>query len=122
MPPGIVVYALLLSLVSVSARTLLLPVLSLSVAGHPGFGVLWIGSYMLVYSQVVLPVPGGAGAVDLAFLGGMAGQPGPQAPVLLVAWRTYSLGIATALGGALAVHRFGARPLWVLLRSRTTGT
>jgi uncharacterized membrane protein YbhN (UPF0104 family) len=117
-PPLTFACIALLSAVTVSARTLLLPVLALGVPDHAGFGVLWVGSYMLVYSQLVLPVPAGAGAVDLAFLGGVAGDPGPSATALLIAWRGYSLGIATAAGTALALHRFGARPLLALARSR----
>jgi len=117
-PPATLAGIALLSMVTVSARTLLLPVLALGVPDHAGFGVLWVGSYMMVYSQLVLPLPAGAGAVDLAFLGGVAGDPGANAAALLIAWRGYSLGIATVAGTALAVHRFGARPLLDLVRSR----
>jgi hypothetical protein len=73
---------------------------------------------MMVYSQFLLPVPGGAGAVDLAFLGGVAGDPGPSATALLITWRAYSLGLATVSGTALALHRFGARPLLDLVRRK----
>jgi uncharacterized membrane protein YbhN (UPF0104 family) len=111
-------YSAFLSGFSVCARTLLLPLLVLAVPGHAGFGVLWLGSYMMVYSQLLLPVPAGAGAVDLAFLGGVAGDPGSSAAALLIAWRGYSLGVATVVGTALALHRFGARPLVGLIRGR----
>ena len=111
-------YAVLLSVVSVSCRTLLLPLLAIAVPGHADFGVIWVGSFMMGYSQLLLPTPGGAGAVELAFLGGMAGDPGSSPAPLLIAWRSYSLGVATVIGTALALHRFGARPLLALVRER----
>lgn len=118
MPRATLYYAVLLSLVSVSSRTLLLPLLAIAVPGHAEFGVIWVGSFMMGYSQLLLPTPGGAGAVELAFLGGLAGDPGSSPAPLLIAWRAYSLGVATVLGTALALHRFGARPLLVLVRER----
>ena len=117
-PPATFAAVALLSGFSVGARTLLLPLLALAVPEHASFGVLWVGSYMMVYSQLLLPVPGGAGAVDLAFLGGVAGDPGSGATGLLITWRVYSLGIATVTGTALALHRFGARPLLDLVRRK----
>lgn len=98
------------SLVNVAGRTLMLPVLALTLPEHPPFGVLLVGSFVLLYSQLLLPTPAGAGAVDLAFLGGAAGDLGGGASLLL-AWRFYSVGAGALLGVGLAVHRFGIRPL-----------
>ena len=117
--PRVTLYSgVLLSIVSVCSRTLLLPLLAIAMPGHADFGVIWVGSFMMGYSQLLLPIPGGAGAVELAFLGGVAGDPGSSAAPLLIAWRGYSLGIATVVGTALALHRFGARPLLALVRDR----
>ena len=118
MPRATLVSAVLLSVVSVSSRTLLLPLLAVAVPGHADFGVIWVGSFMMGYSQLLLPTPGGAGAVELAFLGGMAGDPGASPAPLLVAWRGYSLGVATVIGTALALQRYGARPVLTLVRDR----
>jgi uncharacterized membrane protein YbhN (UPF0104 family) len=118
MPRVTLCYAVLLSVVSVSSRTLLLPLLAVAIPGHADFGVIWVGSFMMGYSQLLLPTPGGAGAVELAFLGGVAGDPGSSPAPLLVAWRAYSLGVATVLGTALALHRYGARPVLALVRDR----
>jgi uncharacterized membrane protein YbhN (UPF0104 family) len=98
------------SLVNVASRTLVLPVLALSLPDHPPLGVLLVGSFMLLYSQLVLPTPAGIGAVDLALLGGAAGDLSGGAPLLL-AWRFYTVGGGMLLGLALALHAFGGRPL-----------
>ena len=37
-----------------------------------------LGSFALLYSQLVLPTPSGAGAVELGFLGGSGGRPGSR--------------------------------------------
>jgi len=107
------------SLFNVVARTLMLPVLALSLPSHPPIGVMLVGSFVLLYSQLVLPTPAGAGAVDLAFLGGMAGNLGPGEAGLLVAWRFYTVGGGALLGVALALHTFGVRPLVDAVRSVT---
>ncbi len=98
------------SAANVVARTLMLPVLALSLPEHPPFGVLLVGSFVLLYSQLLLPTPAGVGAVDLAFLGGAAGDLGGGAGLLL-AWRFYTVGAGTLLGLGLALLRFGIRPL-----------
>jgi uncharacterized membrane protein YbhN (UPF0104 family) len=68
------------------------------------------GSFVLLYSQLVLPTPAGAGAVDLGFLSGMAGDLGAGNAALLIAWRFYTVGAGTLLGLGLAAHYFGVRP------------
>jgi hypothetical protein len=118
MPRTTLYSGVLLSIVSVCSRTLLLPLLALAIPGHAEFGVIWVGSFMMGYSQLLLPIPAGAGAVELAFLGGVAGDPGSSAATLLIAWRGYSLGVATVVGTALALHRYGVRLLLALARAR----
>jgi uncharacterized membrane protein YbhN (UPF0104 family) len=71
-----------------------------------------LGSFALLYSQMVLPTPSGAGAVELGFLGGAAGDLGTGTGWLLLAWRFYTNGIGVLLGIALAVHAYG----WPVLR------
>ena len=81
-----------LSLFNVVARTLMLPLLAMTLPTHPSLGVMAVGSFVLLYSQLVLPTPAGAGAVDLGFLAGMAGNLGEAPPTagrvaLLHRWR-----------------------------------
>ena len=54
----------------------------------------------------------GAGAVELGFLGGAAGDLGAEQGWLLLAWRVYTNGIGVVLGVALAAHIYG----WPALR------
>lgn len=105
------------SFINVAARTLMLPVLALSLPTHPPPGVLLVGSFILLYSQLFLPTPAGAGAVDLGFLGGVAGNLGPTDTSLLLAWRFYTVGGGALLGLVLAVHTFGLRPIIEAVRS-----
>lgn len=101
------------SLYNVLARVAVLPLLALTLPTHPPFGILLLGSFALLYSQLVLPTPAGVGAVDLGFLAGVAGNLGPNAPGLLLAWRIYTVGIGTGIGILLAVRALG----WPALRS-----
>lgn len=96
-----------LSFVNIASRTALLPVLALSLDHPPSLATLVVGSFTLIYGQLFLPTPAGAGAVELGFLGGAAGALGTEAPWLLVAWRVYSSGIGAALGIWFAVRMFG---------------
>jgi uncharacterized membrane protein YbhN (UPF0104 family) len=100
-----------LSLFNVVARTLMLPLLAMTLPGHPPLGVMAVGSFVLLYSQLLLPTPAGAGAVELGFLSGVAGDLGHAPTWLLVAWRFYSVGAGALLGAVLAVATFGLRPI-----------
>lgn len=100
-----------LSFVNVLSRTLMLPVLAQTLPQHPPFGVMMVGSFVLLYSQLVLPMPGGVGAVDLGFLSGLAGDLGPGRTELLLAWRFYTVGAGALLGLGLAIGTMGVGPL-----------
>jgi uncharacterized membrane protein YbhN (UPF0104 family) len=96
-----------LSLVNVVTRVALLPVLALTLPDPPALPVLIVGSFALIYAQMILPTPGGAGAVEFGFLGGAAGNLGDDSSHLLLAWRFYANGIGTILGVWLAVRHYG---------------
>jgi uncharacterized membrane protein YbhN (UPF0104 family) len=100
-----------LSLFNVVARTLMLPLLAMTLPVHPPFGVMAVGSFVLLYSQLVLPTPAGVGAVEFGFLSGMAGDLGDAPTPLLLAWRLYTVGAGALLGAGLAVASFGIRPI-----------
>lgn len=93
-----------LTAVSMALRTAILPVLA---AAHSGpaaaaVGSLILGSFALLYGQLLLPTPAGAGAVELGFVGGFAGTMSPGAlAALLVAWRVYTLIVPAGLGALL---------------------
>lgn len=111
-PPSVVVVGALLSFYNIAGRTLVLPLLASTFPQHPPFGVMMLGSFALLYSQLLLPMPAGAGAVDFGFLAGVAGDLGPASGGLLVAWRLYTVGLGAILGVAIAVHTLG----WAAIR------
>lgn len=111
-PRWVIAAGVPLSLYNIVGRTMVLPLLAMTLPGHPAFGVMLLGSFALLYSQLLLPMPAGAGAVDFGFLAGMAGNLGSGSAGLLLAWRFYTVGLGAALGAALAVHAFG----WAALR------
>ena len=105
-----VLRAATLTTLSMAARTAILPLLA---AGLPGLDVraVILGSFALLYGQLAVPTPAGAGAVELGFVGGFAQSMSPRAlAALLLAWRLYTLLLGAALGGVLAATTaLGAR-------------
>jgi uncharacterized membrane protein YbhN (UPF0104 family) len=112
MPRWPLVASLPLSFINLATRVAILPVLALTLADPPPMGPLALGSFALLYSQLVLPTPSGAGAVELGFLGGAAGDLGSGEAWLLVAWRFYTNGVGVLLGIVLAARVYG----WPALR------
>ena len=96
-----------LTLVNLVSRVAILPVLALALPHPPPLGPAAVGSFALLYSQLLLPTPSGAGAIELGFLSGVAGELGPQAAWLLLGWRIYSNGVSIVLGTWLAGQEFG---------------
>ena len=111
-PLWVVLVGGLLSFYNIVGRTLVLPLLASTFPQHPPFGVMLLGSFALLYSQLLLPMPAGAGAVDFGFLSGVAGDLGPASGGLLVAWRLYTVGLGAILGVAIAAHTLG----WAAIR------
>ena len=104
-----------LSFINLASRVAILPVLAATLPSAPPLGLMLIGSFALLYSQLILPSPSGAGAVELGFLGGAAGNLGSGEAKLLLAWRFYTTGVGLVIGVLLAGHRFGWRALrgWI---------
>jgi uncharacterized membrane protein YbhN (UPF0104 family) len=112
MPRWPLIASIPMSFVNLATRVAILPVLALTLPDPPAMGPLTVGSFALLYSQLVLPTPSGAGAVELGFLGGAAGELGPSEGSLLFAWRMYTNGIGVILGVVLAARIYG----WAALR------
>jgi uncharacterized membrane protein YbhN (UPF0104 family) len=100
-----------LSLIAILARVAILPVLALSLPSPPPVTLVIFGSFTLLYSQMVLPTPSGAGVVELGFLGGAAGTLNSEG-WLLLAWRFYTTGLGVLLGVWFAAKIYG----WPALR------
>jgi uncharacterized membrane protein YbhN (UPF0104 family) len=112
MPMWPLVASIPMSFVNLAARVAILPVLASTLPEAPPLGPMLVGSFALLYSQLVLPTPSGAGAVELGFLGGAAGDLGDGSGWLLLAWRIYTNGLGVVLGVVLAAHVYG----WPALR------
>lgn len=121
LPAPLVAGATALTALSMMARIAILPVL---VSGHPEIdrGALVVGSFALLYGQLFLPTPAGAGGVELGFIAGFRGTlTGRELAGLLVAWRVYTLILGAALGGALLARGALGR-LWTSSRYRSTSS
>ena len=114
MPRWPLIASMPLTLLSAAARIAILPVLALTLSYDLPLGPVVVGSFMLLYSQLLLPTPAGAGVVELGFLGGAAGEMGADETSLLIAWRFYTTILGVVLGILLAGHRYG----WALLLAR----
>jgi uncharacterized membrane protein YbhN (UPF0104 family) len=116
MPRWPLIASLPLTAVNIMSRVAILPVLASTLPDPPALGPMLLGSFALLYSQLVLPTPSGAGAVELGFLGGAAGDLGDNQGWLLLAWRFYTNGVGVLLGVWLAARIYGWPALRRLLR------
>jgi uncharacterized membrane protein YbhN (UPF0104 family) len=118
LPVAALILSVPLSFLNLATRVAILPVLALTLPHPPAPGPLSVGSFALLYSQLVLPTPSGAGAVELGFVSGAAGELGRAEGWLLLLWRFYTNGIGIVLGVALAARIYGWRVLGALARRR----
>jgi hypothetical protein len=81
---------------------------------------MFLVSFMLIHSQIAMPTPAGAGAIDVAVLGGEAGV-ATHAAAVLVWWRVYATLIPIAVGFAFGTAIYG-RLVWRLLPRGRSGT
>jgi uncharacterized membrane protein YbhN (UPF0104 family) len=103
-----------LTVVDVLTRIALLPLLALTVPNAPPADVLAIASFAMLYGQIAMPTPGGAGIVDMGLMGGAAGNLGSGAGDIVFWWRVYTVGGHMLLAGPalwwrLRHHRLAAR-------------
>ena len=98
MPMWPLVASLPLSFLNLATRVADSPGARAHAAVAARLGPMLLGSFALLYSQLVLPTPSGAGAVELGFLGGAAGDLGERAGWLLLAWRFYTNGVGRGAG------------------------
>ena len=122
MPRWPLLASLPLSAVAIVTRIAILPVLVMTLPAPPPLEPVIFGSFALLYSQMVLPTPSGAGVVELGFLGGAAGELGAGEGWVLLAWRFYTNGIGVVLGVWLAAGIYGWPFLRKLIRGRAPAT
>jgi uncharacterized membrane protein YbhN (UPF0104 family) len=107
-----------LALVSAACRVAVLPVLAQMLPDPPSFSVLAMSSFALIYGQLFLPTPGGAGAVELAFSSGAAGDLGGSFGWVFILWRAFTTGIPVLVGLGLAIPHYGLPAVKRVLRGR----
>jgi len=107
-----------LTVINIGVRVAILPLLALLLVSPPPLGATVVGSYFLLYSQAILPTPAGAGAVELSFLGGAAGNLGHAEATLLVTWRIYTTLLGVLLGLVLGLYRYGWDVVPAAIRER----
>lgn len=116
MPRTIAGTCLALSAVSLAARLSIFPVLALAAPHPPSLGVATLASFGLLYGQLAIPTPSGAGAVDVAVLKGMAGVSAGASTVLAV-WRLYTTVLVVIAGVIVGAAAYG-RSIFSILRFR----
>ncbi|MBW8771680.1 MAG: flippase-like domain-containing protein [Gemmatimonadetes bacterium] len=123
MPAAPVALAALFAFFNLASRTAILPVLLATLPDPPRFGPALLGSFALLYSQLLLPTPSGVGVVDLGLLAGAAGGVGDDGLGILAWWRFYTTIVGVVVGAWFAVRDFGWGALRnVLRRGRASPT
>jgi uncharacterized membrane protein YbhN (UPF0104 family) len=107
-----------LTLLGLAARVAILPVLALTLPFPPPMGPLTFGSFALLYAQILVPTPSGAGVIDLGFVGGAVGDLGEHHRKLLLIWRFYTTAAVVAIGVIVAVRVYGPALVAWLARRR----
>lgn len=98
-----------LTIVDVVSRLALLPMLAVNVVGSPPPDVLAMASFAMLYGQIAMPTPGGAGIVDLGLMGGAAGNLGVEAGAIVMWWRVYTAGVHMLLCVPALMWRLSGR-------------
>lgn len=107
-----------LTLLGLAARVAILPVLALTLQFPPPMGPLTFGSFALLYAQILVPTPSGAGVIDLGFVGGAVGDLGEHHRHLLLIWRVYTTFAVVGIGVVVALRVYGAAAVMALARRR----
>ncbi|MEO6211718.1 MAG: lysylphosphatidylglycerol synthase transmembrane domain-containing protein [Gemmatimonadaceae bacterium] len=107
-----------LTLLGLAARVAILPVLALTLPFPPPMGPLTFGSFALLYAQILVPTPSGAGLIDIGFVGGAVGNLGDHHKQLLHIWRFYTFYAVVGIGAIVAIRTYGAAAVSALERWR----
>jgi len=100
---------IILTAISIAARSLILPALAMDLRPHPPFAPMFFGSLALLHAPLVVPLPSGGGGIEVAFLSGFAGDFGGRQVSMLVLWRFYTTILLAVLGGIALIRSVGYR-------------
>lgn len=119
MPMWMLAASLPLTLINLGARVAILPVLVSTLPDPPALGAVTMASFALLYSQLILPTPSGAGAVELGFQVGAAGDLQGGEGNLNFIWRIYTAIVLVVLGVVLGGVKYGSEFVgWLRRRAR----
>jgi uncharacterized membrane protein YbhN (UPF0104 family) len=118
MPAWPLLAAAPITLLGLGARVAILPVLALTLPFPPPMGPLTFGSFALLYAQVLVPTPSGAGVIDLGFVGGAVGNLGEHHRHLLLIWRVYTTAAVVGIGVIVALKAYGVAAVSALTKWR----
>jgi uncharacterized protein (TIRG00374 family) len=91
-----------LTAVSMASRVAILPVLLWGAGALRDPLSVMVGSFALIYAQLLLPTPAGVGGVELGFVLGVAPlMPPASVARLLLVWRVVTVGVPAGLGAVL---------------------
>jgi len=107
-----------LTLLGLGARVAILPILAMTLPFPPPMGPLTFGSFALLYAQVLVPTPSGAGVIDLGFVGGAVGNLGEHHRHLLLIWRMYTTAAVVGIGVIVALKAYGVAAVLALSKWR----
>lgn len=108
---GLMLVALLFSILHILARLVTLPIIVYSYGGDVASGPLILWPLVLLYGAAVSPAPGGGGVVELAFKAALGGTlPARLLGASLIWWRVYTFYIYIVIG-AIAAGRTVMRTL-----------
>ncbi len=100
---------MILTAISIAARSLILPALAMDLRPRPPFAPMFFGALALLHAPLVLPLPSGGGGIEVAFLSGFAGDFGEHQVGMLVLWRFYTTILLAVLGGIALIRSVGYR-------------
>ena len=118
MPLWMVLASVPLTLVNLGARVAILPVLVSTLPDPPPLGAVTMASFALLYSQLILPTPSGAGAVELGFQVGAAGDLHGGEGNLNFIWRVYTAIVLVVAGVILGGIKYGSEFIGWVRRKR----
>lgn len=100
---GLMLTALLFSILHVLSRLLALPIIVYTYGEHAPLSALVLWPMALLYGAAVAPAPGGGGVVEIAFKAALGSVlPGRLMAASLIWWRVYSFYIYIAIGAVAA--------------------
>jgi uncharacterized membrane protein YbhN (UPF0104 family) len=116
-PPWLLLLCLVASAMSLFGRVGILPVLAMTTPEPPPLGAAIVASLGLLYGQLVVPTPSGAGPIDVAVLAGASGVTSGAGHVL-GAWRLYTTILPIVVGLVAGFLAYGRSVLSLLTRAR----